>query len=56
LRDESCVMCRISDVAVERRISDVAATCTAIAAHLGMSPQELVNLTTANAQRAFSYC
>jgi Tat protein secretion system quality control protein TatD with DNase activity len=40
--------------AAVRRISDVAATCTAIAAHLGMSPQELADLTAANAQRAFS--
>eukprot|EP00953_Heterococcus_sp_UTEX-ZZ885_P020868 11680-Heterococcus_DN1.PRE.2 len=38
----------------ERRISDVAATCTANAAYLGMIPQELADLTAANAHRAFS--
>jgi Tat protein secretion system quality control protein TatD with DNase activity len=47
---------RSGSTVAERRISDVAATCTAIAAHLGMSPQELAHLTAANAQRAFSCC
>eukprot|EP00953_Heterococcus_sp_UTEX-ZZ885_P005394 3379-Heterococcus_DN1.PRE.2 len=47
---------RSGSTVAERRISDVAATCTAIAAHLGMSPQELADLTAANAQRAFSGC
>jgi Tat protein secretion system quality control protein TatD with DNase activity len=45
---------RSSGTVAQRKISGVAATCTAIAAHLGMSPQELADLTAANAQRAFS--
>jgi Tat protein secretion system quality control protein TatD with DNase activity len=47
---------RNSNTVAEKKISDVAATCTAVAAHLGISPQELADLTAANAQRAFSCC